>query len=76
MGLQFKRNVDSEPLVEFVNADWASDMEAHKSVTVSLFKVYGSKVSWVSRRRHPTDSIFPNEAEYVALGVVYPKPSS
>lgn len=56
MGLQFKRNAVNKPLVEFVDADWASAMEDHKSVTGSLFKAYGSTVSWASRRRYATDS--------------------
>ncbi|XP_062708202.1 uncharacterized protein LOC134288194 [Aedes albopictus] len=66
MGLQFKRNADSRPLVGFVDADWASDTEDRKSVTGYLFKVYGSTVSWASRKQ-PTVSMSSSEAEYVAL---------
>lgn len=66
MGLRFKRDEDSKPLVGFVDADWATDTENRKSVTGFLFKVYGSTVSWASRKQ-PTVSMSSSEAEYVAL---------
>lgn len=66
LGLHYKRNEDSRPLVGYVDADWASDAEDRKSVTGFLFKVYGSTVSWASRKQ-PTVSISSSEAEYVAL---------
>ncbi|KXJ69879.1 hypothetical protein RP20_CCG025545 [Aedes albopictus] len=66
MGLVFKRHEDSRPLVGFVDADWASDSEDRKSVTGFLFKVFGSTVSWASRKQS-TVSMSSSEAEYVAL---------
>lgn len=66
MGLVYAREDESKPLVGYVDSDWASDLEDRKSVTGFIFKVFGSSVSWASRKQ-ATVSTSSSEAEYVAL---------
>ena len=47
----YKKNPGNRPLEGYVDADWASDAEDRKSVAGFLFKVYGSTVSWASRKQ-------------------------
>lgn len=63
--LQFHRN-DDRPLIGFVDADWAADSEDRKSVTGYVFKVFGSTVSWCSKKQ-TTVAISSSESEYIAL---------
>lgn len=64
--LQFKRNPTSSPLVGYVDADWASDTEDRKSVSGYLFHVFGSTVTWCSKKQ-TTVATSSSEAEYIAL---------
>lgn len=66
MGLNYKKQNDTRPLVGYVDADWAADLEDRKSVTGFMFKVFGSTVSWTSRKQ-ATVSLSSSESEYVAL---------
>lgn len=63
--LKFQRN-DAEPLIGFADADWAADSEDRKSVSGYVFKVFGSTVSWCSKKQ-TTVAISSSESEYVAL---------
>ena len=72
MGLHNKKIPGSRPLEGYADADWASDAEDRKSVTGFLFKVYGSTVSWASRKQS-TVSLSSSEFEYVALSVAVSK---
>lgn len=64
--LIFRRRIDAEPLVGFVDADWAGDKNDRKSTSGYVFQVFGNTVSWSSRKQ-PTVSMSSTEAEYVAL---------
>ena len=54
------------PIQTFVDADFASDQISRKSQTGFIIKVFGSTVSWYSRKQ-PTVSASSTEAEYIAL---------
>ena len=49
-----------------MNADFASDSVSRKSQTGFIIKVFGTTVSWYSRKQ-PTVSASLTEAEYIAL---------
>lgn len=66
LGLEFRLSNKAEALVGYADADWAADLEDRKSVSGSVFKVYGCTVSWSSKKQS-TVSLSSSEAEYVAL---------
>ncbi|XP_055622530.1 uncharacterized protein LOC129766098 [Toxorhynchites rutilus septentrionalis] len=66
MFLEFSRGKDVEPLVGFIDSDWATDTVDRKSVSRFLFQVYGNTVSWSSKKQ-TTVATSSSEAEYVAL---------
>ena len=53
-------------IVGYVDADWVSDILDRKSASGFVCKVYGSTVSWSSKKQQ-TVAIYSSEAEYVAL---------
>jgi len=63
--LCFKENTNN-PLLGFVDADWASDITDRKSVSGYVFQVYGCTVSWSSKKQ-TTVALSSSESEYVAL---------
>lgn len=63
--LTFQRT-DAPPLIGYADADWAADSEDRKSVSGYTFKVFGSTVSWCSKKQS-TVAISSSESEYVAL---------
>ncbi|KXJ77597.1 hypothetical protein RP20_CCG007147 [Aedes albopictus] len=64
--LKYQRNKDTEPLVGFADADWATDTSDRKSVSGFLFQVYGNTVSWSSKKQTSV-ATSSSEAEYIAL---------
>lgn len=51
----------------FADADYAGDTDTRRSTTGFVFYVYGSVVSWKSRRQ-PSVTLSTTEAEYMAIG--------
>lgn len=68
MNLILKVNSDCLPVVGFVDADWAGDVNDRKSTSGFVFKVFDSPVIWCSRKQSIV-SLSSTEAEYVALAV-------
>lgn len=64
--LKFKKNPDSEPLVGYADADFASDVNDRKSTSGFLFKVFGNTVGWSSKKQAVVSGS-STEAEYIAL---------
>lgn len=64
-GLFFPRKKCDEPLLAYVDADWANDSN-RKSITGYLIQVYGATVTWVTRKQ-ATIALSSMESEYVAL---------
>lgn len=64
--LKFKPRNNEVPLTGYADADWASDKTDRKSVSGYVFEVYGSVVSWSSKKQQ-TVATSSSEAEYIAL---------
>lgn len=62
----YKKQPNANPLIGFVDADWAGDKNDRKSTSGYVFKIFGNTVSWCSRKQ-PTVSLSSTEAEYIAL---------
>lgn len=61
----FNRDVSSDVLIGFTDADWAGDKNERKSTSGYVFKVFGNVVSW-SFRKQSTVSLSSTEAEYIS----------
>ena len=61
--------MDSDPIVAYAYADWASNINDRKSVSGYIVKVYGCTVSWSSKKQ-ATVATSSSEAEYIALSSV------
>ena len=57
---------DKNCLIGYANADWAGSATDRKSTSGCLFQLYGSTISWKSRKQQCV-SISSTEAEYVSL---------
>lgn len=64
--LKYIKDDTASLLHGYADADWAGDENDRKSTSGFVFKVYGSTVSWLSRKQ-ATVSLSSTEAEYVAL---------
>lgn len=64
-GLFFPRKKCDEPVLAYVDPDWANDSD-RKSFTGYLIQVYGAMVTWVTRKQ-ATIALSSTESEYVAL---------
>lgn len=64
--LVYERDNDGDTLVGYAGADWANDVNDRKSVSGHVFQVYGSTVSWMTRKQS-TVSLSSTEAEFIAL---------
>lgn len=68
LGLKFEAN-DSAPIIEaYSDADWGNNAINRRSITGFVFKVYGSTVSWSSKKQS-TVSLSSTEAELMAFPV-------
>ena len=66
LGLVYSRATDSSPLVGYADADWGNDGVDRRSVSGFTFQIYGSTVSWTTRKQN-TVALSSTEAEYVSL---------
>jgi hypothetical protein len=68
--LVFGGNDTNAPVIEaYCDASWASDIDERKSVSGGVVLLYGSVISWFSRRQRVV-ALSSAEAEYMALGAV------
>jgi hypothetical protein len=58
--------IPDEELVGYADANWASDIDTRRSTTGYVFKLFGTVISWKSKRQH-TVATSSTEAEYMAL---------
>ena len=65
-GLLYSRSKDDEILSAYSDADWAGDLNDHKSTSGYIFMLGGGAVSWKSRKQTCV-ALSTAEAEYVAL---------
>ena len=59
---------DSEPLVGYVDSDFANDVNDRKSVGGFIFKVYGNTIMWKPKKQTVV-ALSSAEAEYIALAL-------
>ena len=59
---------ETAPLQTYTDANWGSDLKDRRSVSGTIVKLWGSPVSWISRRQ-ATVALSTTEAEYIAVGV-------
>ena len=53
-------------LHDFVDSDWAGDLDRKRSTSGYVFILFGGAVSWMSKRQ-PTVALCTTEAEYMAV---------
>ena len=58
-----------KPITGYSDSNWGSDLKDRRSVSGAVVKLWGSPVSWISRRQN-TVALSTTEAEYMAIGVV------
>lgn len=68
LSLVFKRDVATECLEGFVDADWGGDPMDRKSTTGYIFKVFGFPVLWGSKKQQSV-AISSCESEYLAMSM-------
>lgn len=64
--LIYQRTESAEPLIGYADADYANDQNDRKSISGFVFKVFGSTITWSSRKQN-TIALSSTEAEYIAL---------
>lgn len=65
MKLCYRRYEDVNPLLGFVDADWAADTVERKSTSGFLFKAFGNTIIWSSKKQ-PIVALSSTESEYVS----------
>ena len=65
----FQANGNEDTLIGYSDADWAGDINTRRSTSGYVFQVYGSTVSWCSKRQLSV-SKSSTEAEYIALSLL------
>lgn len=64
--LVYKKNLNSELIKGFVDADWGGDTITRKSTTGYCFQIFDCTVSWCSKQQSCV-ALSSTEAEYIAL---------
>ncbi|XP_062704129.1 uncharacterized protein LOC134286520 [Aedes albopictus] len=64
--LVYKRQHHEAPLERFADADFANDEDERRSISGSLFTVYGDLVSW-STKKQAMGTLSSTEAELISL---------
>ena len=64
----FQANGNEDTLVGYSDVDWAGDINTRRSTSGYVFQVYGSTVSWCSKRQLSV-SKSSTEAECIALSL-------
>lgn len=66
-GLMFERQDDiNQPVIGYVDSDYAGNVDTRKSLTGFLFTLYGTAISWKSSLLSVV-ALSTTEAEYIAL---------
>lgn len=66
LGLMYRRQEQTEQIVGFADANWATDQGDRHSVSGYVFQVYGATTSW-STRKQRTIALSSTESECSAL---------
>lgn len=65
--VHFKKPIsDKEPLIGYVDSDYAANVDTRKSLTGYVFTLYGTSVSWKSTHQ-PVVALSTTEAEFLAM---------
>jgi len=64
--LKYSKNLNTEVLDCFVDADWAGDVVDRKSTTGFIIRMYGNVIFWKTKKQN-TVTKSSTSAEYVAL---------
>ena len=59
-------SLSNQPIIGYVDADWAGDQEDRKSTTGFIFQIFGCTVRWQSIKQKSV-ALSSTEAEYMAL---------
>lgn len=66
LGLKYQRqNEASNPIVGFVDSDYAGNLDSRKSLTCYIFTLYGTAITWKSNLQSVV-ALSTTEAEYIA----------
>ncbi|XP_075492491.1 secreted RxLR effector protein 161-like [Primulina tabacum] len=67
IGLLFKKRTElTQPLVGYVDSDYAGNLDTRKSVTGLIFTLYGTDISWKASLQSVV-ALSTTEAKYIAL---------
>lgn len=66
MSLEFKRRENMQPIICYVDSDWAGDSSDRKSVTGYIVQIFGNCVVWVTKKQNCI-ALSSTEAELIAL---------
>lgn len=67
LGLMFKKQKEmNQPIIGFVDSDFAGNIDTRKSLTGFIFTLYGTTISWKSSLQSVV-ALSTTEAEYIAL---------
>lgn len=64
--LTYKKYLNAEMIIGFIDADWAGDTVSRKSTSGYCFQIFGCTVSWCLRKQSCI-AVSSTEAEYIAL---------
>jgi len=67
-GLHYRKDVSSDVLLGYADADFGSDVKDRKSFSGNLFEVFGNLVEWSVRKQNSV-ALSTAEAEYISLSI-------